>query len=106
MNGIHDLGGMHGMGPVNPETDEPVFHEEWERRMFAVLMATFAIGIFNVDEFRHATEKMPAAEYLSTSYYEHWLHSLEQVMIEKGQFDRADLEAAWSKVASATGETA
>jgi len=104
MNGIHDLGGMHGLGPVNPESDEPVFHAEWERRMFAVLMATFASGIYNVDEFRHAIENMAPAEYLATSYYEHWLHSLEQVMIDKGQFDRSELEAAWSNVTA--GEAA
>ena len=102
MNGIHDLGGMHGMGPVDPETQEPVFHDQWERRMFALLMSTFAGGIYNVDEFRHATERMAPAEYLTTSYYEHWLHSLERVMMEKGLFDRAELEAAWAMVAVAT----
>ena len=96
MNGIHDLGGMHGMGPVNPESDEPVFHAEWERRLFGLMMATFAGGIYNVDEFRHAIERMEPAEYLSTSYYEHWLHCLEQILIEKGQFQRAELETAWS----------
>ena len=97
MNGIHDLGGMHGLGPVDPETQEPVFHDQWERRMFALLMSTFAGGIYNVDDFRHAIERMAPAEYLTTSYYEHWLHSLERVMMEKGQIDRAELEAAWSK---------
>lgn len=102
MNGIHDLGGMHGLGPVDPETQEPVFHDQWERRMFALLMSTFAGGIYNVDEFRHAIERMAPAEYLTTSYYEHWLHSLERVMMEKGQFDRAELEAAWANVAEAT----
>mgnify|MGYP001180330067 CR=1 FL=1 len=96
MNGIHDLGGMHGLGAVDTETDEPIFHAEWERRVFALLMATFPTGIYNVDEFRHAIERMAPAEYLSTSYYEHWLHSLEQVMMEKGKFDRAELEAAWA----------
>jgi nitrile hydratase len=72
--------------------------------MFAVLMATFASGIYNVDEFRHAIENMAPAEYLATSYYEHWLHSLEQVMIDKGQFNRSELEAAWSNVTA--GEAA
>lgn len=101
MNGIHDLGGMHGLGPVNADTNEPVFYAQWERRMFALLMATFAGGIYNVDEFRHAIERMTPAEYLTTSYYEHWLHSLERVMMEKGQFDRAELEAAWQNATEA-----
>jgi hypothetical protein len=98
MNGIHDLGGMHGLGPVNPETDEPIFHAEWERRMFAIMLATFPSGIFNVDEFRHAIERMAPADYLTTSYYEHWLHALETVMLEKNQFSRGELEAAWAGV--------
>jgi len=99
MNGIHDLGGMHGMGPIDPKTDEPLFSAPWERRMFAVMMAAFSSDIFNVDEFRHGVERMAPAEYLTTSYYEHWLHALERVMIEKGQFARAELEAAWAKAA-------
>lgn len=105
MNGIHDMGGMHGMGPINPETDEPVFHADWERRVFALMMAIPG-GIYNIDEFRHAIERMEAAEYLSTSYYEHWLHCLEVLMIEKGQFERAELEAAWSYAASAANRPA
>jgi nitrile hydratase len=95
MNGIHDLGGMHGMGPVDPETAEPIFYADWERRMFAMWMAAFACGIYDDNEFRHAIERMAPAEYLTTSYYEHWLIAMEQLMIEKGQFDATELAAAW-----------
>ena len=28
MNGIHDMGGMHGFGPVEREDHEPVFHQQ------------------------------------------------------------------------------
>src|SRR5262245_10753687 len=68
MNGIHDLGGMHGMGPVVIETDEPVFHSEWERRVFALTLAAGYLGKWNLDMSRSAREQMPPAEYLSTSY--------------------------------------
>ena len=98
MNGIHDMGGMHGMGHVDPATGEPIFEAPWERRMFAVLMATFAGGVYNVHEFRRTMERMAPADYLNTSYYEHWLIAMEQVMIEKGQFNGADLQAAWGQV--------
>lgn len=101
MNGIHDIGGMHGLGAIDPESDEPVFHAEWERRMFALWMAAFAAGIYNDNEFRHAIECMAPADYLTTSYYEHWLESMERVMIDKNQFDRAELEAAWAPGAGA-----
>jgi nitrile hydratase beta subunit len=93
MNGIHDLGGMHGMGPVAPEANEPVFHEEWQRRMFGLMIATFAGGNYNVDEFRHGIERMDPAEYLESSYYEHWLHTVETLLIEKGVITREELDA-------------
>lgn len=93
MNGIHDIGGMDGIGPIAPEPDEPVFHEEWERRMFAVMISCFGDGHYNVDEFRHGIERMGAANYLDTSYYEHWLASLETVLTEKGVITKEELAA-------------
>ncbi len=84
MNGAHDLGGMQGFGPVDPETNEPVFHAEWERRAFAVTLAAGALGKWNLDQSRYARETQPPAEYLNTSYYEHWLFGLEKLLVEKG----------------------
>ena len=92
MNGIHDLGGMHGLGPIRPEPDEPVFHEDWERRMFGLMIATFGGGQFNVDEFRHAIERMDPAHYLESSYYEHWLTALETVLAGSWLLSEADLD--------------
>jgi len=93
MNGIHDLGGMQGFGPVVREKDEPVFHAEWERRTFGLLTATLALQRWNIDEFRHAIERMGAAHYLESSYYEHWLHAIETLLIEKGVISRKELDA-------------
>jgi nitrile hydratase len=84
MNGAHDLGGMHGFGPVEPEPDEPVFHAAWERRAFALTLAMAAWGRWNLDKSRWTRELMPPAEYLSTSYYEHWLFGLERLLVESG----------------------
>jgi nitrile hydratase len=81
MNGIHDLGGMHGFGPVAAEANEPVFHEEWERRIFALTMAMFVWRLGNI---RRAWEQMPPAEYLATSYYEHWLFALLSLLEQSG----------------------
>jgi hypothetical protein len=80
VNGAHDLGGMHGFGPVPYESNEPVFHEDWERRVFAMSWALDA----TVDEFRHAIERMGNDRYLSSSYYEHWLAAMETLFLEKG----------------------
>lgn len=84
MNGIHDLGGMHGLGPILNEENEPYFHHEWERRVFPLFASLFVGGHFNVDEFRHAIERMDPAYYLEASYYEHWLHAFETLLLEKG----------------------
>ncbi len=93
MNGVHDMGGMHGMGPVGPEKNEPVFHHEWERRAFALSVATGYLGTWNLDMSRFAREQMPPAEYLATSYYEHWLWGLEKLLEDKGLVTRAEIEA-------------
>ena len=61
MNGIHDLGGMHGLGPVQREDNGPVFHEEWEGRAFGLFASTFVFAGYSVDEFRHAIENIALA---------------------------------------------
>jgi nitrile hydratase len=84
MNGAHDVGGMHGFGPVNPEPDEPVFHAEWERRAFGLTLAMAAWRRWNLDMSRSEREQMPPAEYLATTYYEHWLFGLERLLVKTG----------------------
>ena len=93
MNGAHDLGGMHGHGPIDPEQDEPVFQDEWERRIFGLNLAMGAWGKWTIDMGRYAREQMPPAEYLATSYYEHWLFGLEQLVVEHGFLTRDEIEA-------------
>jgi nitrile hydratase subunit beta len=93
MNGIHDLGGMHGFGSIMPESNEPVFHHDWEKMAFAMGWVALTHGLFNLDEARHALEQMNPADYLSTSYYEHWLYFLEKNLINKGIVSREALDA-------------
>lgn len=91
MNGVHDVGGMHGFGAVDPEPDEPVFHVDWERDVFASVIALMAQGVYNLDEFRHAVERMDPVHYLQGSYYEHWLAAVELLVREKGLVSDAEL---------------
>ena len=100
MNGIHDIGGMHGLGPIDPEDNEPVFREDWERHVFAITLASLALGEYHLDEVRHSIERMDPAHYLSSSYYEHWLVSLETLLTEKGIVTRDELEARKAELAS------
>jgi nitrile hydratase subunit beta len=93
MNGAHDMGGMHGFGPVVREENEPVFHADWEKTVFMLSRATRVQGIINIDESRHGIERMPPADYLAASYYERWLASLERNLVEKGVITQAELDA-------------
>jgi hypothetical protein len=93
MNGIHDLGGKHGMGAIVLDADEPVFHAPWEGRAFAMFATTVVFAGYTVDEFRHAIERMAPADYLQSSYYEHWLHAFEDILIKRGFVSEDELEA-------------
>lgn len=84
MNGVHDLGGMHGFGPVVPEVGEPVFHAEWERRILALVLAVGALGRWNIDQNRHSRESLPPATYLSSSYYRIWFLALVRNLAAAG----------------------
>ncbi|MEX1036237.1 MAG: nitrile hydratase subunit beta [Sneathiella sp.] len=94
MDSIHDMGGMHGMGPIVAEEAEPVFHAEWEKRMFALNNAITAVGVRNLDESRHARERMNPAKYLSSSYYEIWLDGLIRILSEKDLISEEELSGA------------
>jgi nitrile hydratase len=96
MNGIHDLGGMTCFGPVEAEADEPVFHADWERRVFAInIAAGGALG--SIDYRRHGIERLSPIEYLRSSYYENWLARVELLAVETGLLTEDEL---------ATGEAA
>lgn len=102
MDGIHDLGGMDGFGAVDHAPAEPTFHADWEGRVFATALATMAQGLYTMDSFRHAIERMEPAAYLTTSYYEHWLAAVERRLVEE---DVLEAEALASRAdAFAAGE--
>jgi nitrile hydratase beta subunit len=98
VNGIHDMGGMHGFGPVVRERDESVFHAEWERRTFAMMLAMMGRRAFNADEFRRTIERIPAVRYLAASYYERWSLALENILIEKGVVARREIDVVMAAV--------
>lgn len=94
MDGVHDLGGVEGFGPVVVEADEPVFHEPWEGRVFALAGAALGAGGFNTPMFRHAIERMEPRHLLTASYYEKWLTAVASLLVEHGHLDAAELEAS------------
>jgi nitrile hydratase len=100
MDGVHDLGGTDGVGPIEREEDEPYFHEEWEEDIFALLPILMGQEMYNIDEFRHAIEQMDPAHYLGSSYYEHWLSAIETLLVEKGVLSEEELEARLEEIRS------
>ena len=93
MNSIHDMGGMHGMGPIEYERDEPVFHSPWEARALALNLAMGAWRKWNIDAGRHQIELIPAAQYLRMSYYEKWFTRLIELIVNAGLVTRAEVES-------------
>ena len=92
MNGVHDMGGMHGMGPIQYEKNEPVFHARWEGRVLAMVRAMGFWNKWNIDASRHSREVIPAAEYLRMSYYEKWFTGLVDLLAKSGLVTSAELE--------------
>ena len=100
MNGAHDLGGKHGFGKIDRQQQDN-FASEWEEKVFALTLACGMLGRWNLDQSRYAREQMDPAHYLNSSYYEHWLSGLEQLLVEKNLLTRAELE---SGIAETTGD--
>jgi nitrile hydratase subunit beta len=94
VDGAHDMGGMAGFGPVVPDAE--VFHEPWERRMFALARVCRAAGITE-GHFREAIESMPPGEYLNASYYERWMYGLERRLERAGNLTPEDLAHALAR---------
>jgi len=82
MSGAHDMGGVEGFGPVQPEADEPWFHEKWEGRVLAMQRAMGFTGVWTIDASRAAIETLPPEIYRAASYYEKWQLGLEKCLID------------------------
>jgi nitrile hydratase subunit beta len=89
MNGIHDVGGMDGFGPVPYDGGESeTFHERWEGEAYATFVATLGNRFASIDEFRHSIERMPPDRYLEASYYDRWVTALARLLLENDAIDR------------------
>lgn len=97
MNGVHDMGGVHGFGRIEREDNEPVFHFRWEARTFALNVACGALGKWNGDMSRHARERMAPEKYLPATYYERWLDGLVRLLTESALVTEGELASGRSE---------
>ncbi len=82
-SGPHDVGGRPGFGTIDPYDDGAAFHHEWEARVFAINRALLGKGLYSLDEFRYAIERMEPDDYYRASYFERWLYAIERLVAEK-----------------------
>jgi nitrile hydratase len=93
MNGIHDLGGMQGFGPIVPEKNESVFHAPWEGRLVAMRRAIAAAGKLP-PVLRPVIESLPAEDYLRMSYYEKWYAAVVESLVAGGLVTREEITSS------------
>ena len=103
VNGIHDMGGMHGFGPVPVEARELLFHAPWEGRVLGMVFQVVGAGWSNIDAFRHAIERLDPATYLSVGYYGRWVRSLETILVEADVLQPGELDARLAGAPSRAG---
>ncbi len=95
-NTVHDMGGMHGFGPVEPEPNEPVFHAPWEGRVHAMQRVLGAAGLWSIDGGRASLETLNPATYLASTYYQRWYLGLERRALAFGLVGADELAAGHS----------
>jgi nitrile hydratase len=103
MNGVHDMGGLQGLGAIAREENEPVFHEEWEGRTMALNRALRAGSHYSLDEFRYAMERIEPSLYLRCSYFERWLEALITMTVEKGLITQEELDSRLDDLTAGNG---
>jgi len=101
MNGVHDMGGQQDMGAVQPEKEEPVFHEAWEGRIYALRRAMRAWRKWSLDTDRHALELMNPIDYLRMGYYERWVARLQAQAVEHGLVTKEEMDTGKPAAGSA-----
>jgi nitrile hydratase len=94
---VHDMGGMDGFGKVEPEPNEPPFHEKWEGRVLAMQRAMGYAEAWNIDMSRAAQETLPPDVYLTVSYYKRWALGIERNLLKQGLADKDEIAAGHAR---------
>jgi nitrile hydratase beta subunit len=94
MDGIADMGGTEGCGPVHPpRVDEPTFAEPWQRRAFGLVQLSVELAGWNVDAFRHAVERLDRTDYFGDGYFGRWLNAVELILTDSALLAPSAIQA-------------
>lgn len=92
MDGIHDLGGKQGYGPVEVDADETPFHADWEAREWGISNCARSPGI-TIDWWRHCRELIMPLDYLARPYFDSWAQTDFATYIESGWMTLDEVES-------------
>ena len=95
MDGIHDLGGKQGYGPIDVDDGESSFHHDWEGREWGIAQCARTPGI-TIDWWRHCRELIMPVDYLGRSYFDSWAQTDFATYIEAGWITLAEVDAGHS----------
>lgn len=96
MDGIHDVGGRHGFGPIEVTHADPPFPTEWEARAFGITKSVTAASDYSVDKFRYTREQLPPLEYLTSPYFEQWMRGTMAMLVSSGLVTAEELATGHS----------
>lgn len=93
MDGIHDLGGMHGFGPIPIEKEDYVFKHDWQRKSFGMTQSLAGTVPYCADMHRHKIERLPAIDYLTMDCFEKWAVATSELLKDAGLVSEAELKS-------------
>ncbi len=105
MDGIHDLGGKQGYGPIDVDDDEKPFHEDWEGREWGIAQCARTPGI-TIDWWRHCRELIMPEDYLGRPYFDSWAQTDFSTYIEAGWITLEEISSGKSISDPDSGEPA
>lgn len=103
MDGIHDVGGRQGFGPIEVTESDPPFPTEWEARAFGITISVTAASDYSVDKFRYTREQLPPLEYLTSAYFEQWMRGTMAMLVGSGLVTAKELATGRSDGTIASG---
>ena len=95
MDGIHDLGGKQGFGPIEVDDGEDPFHHDWEGREWGIAQCARTPGI-TIDWWRHCRELIMPEDYLERPYFDSWAQTDFSTYIEAGWITLDEIDAGKS----------